>query len=562
MLMNPYPLPASAGQLAITSQRTQLRLWLLAALRIRLGPIQLMLLSTAYIAATQNRAFWSAVWKGMPAAHGPAEWMLLLSLALALCILILLPMLVLGQRRLLKTLLMTLLMIAAVASYFMDTFGVVIDQNMILNSLQTDPREARELLSARMMFHVLLSGVLPCLLIWRVQIQPGAPWLDACKRAGLLLGMLLVLLGLVLSHYKTVSLWAREHREVRLLVNPTLPIAAAYKQMTADFRVKDEVVQPIGTDAMRVPAASGKPRVVVMVVGETVRRSNFQLAGYARETTPQLAALPGVFSFNKVSSCGTATAISVPCMFSRLDRSDFSRNAARGQENVLDVLAKTGVDVLWRDNNSDCKGVCVRVPSEDLRRDTDSALCDDGECHDEILLKGLAERIRTTTTDQLIVLHLLGSHGPSYYKRYPQGFRHFVPDCARDDVQTCSRESIINAYDNTILYTDHVIANAIKILSEHGTEVEPTLLFVSDHGESLGENGLYLHGMPYALAPRDQTEVPLVVWSPALGSACTRARTQTEYSHDNIFDTLLGLFHVQSRVYRPQADMLAGCGVM
>jgi len=250
----------------------------------------------------------------------------------------------------------------------------------------------------------------------------------------------------------------------------------------------------------------------------------------------------------------------VPCMFSRLHRTSFSRSKARKEENVLDVLSRTGVAVSWRDNNSDSKGVAARLSYEDFRRRKVATLCDGQDCRDEILLEGLDDMLASTTGDRIVVLHLLGSHGPSYYKRYPPEFRKFVPDCAQDDVQSCSRETIVNAYDNTMLYTDHVLAKLIGMLERHQDQIEPTMVYMSDHGESLGESGIYLHGLPYAVAPDEQTHVPGVVWSPSHDLKCVQARHMRAYSHDNLFPTLLGLFSIQTSEYHEGDDMLGGCG--
>jgi lipid A ethanolaminephosphotransferase len=246
-------------------------------------------------------------------------------------------------------------------------------------------------------------------------------------------------------------------------------------------------------------------------------------------------------------------------MFSRLDREQYSNKKANAQQNLLDVLQRTGVQVQWRDNNSDSKGVAIRVPYADFRKHEMPGLCTADSCFDDVLLDGLDAMLSDSHGDRILVLHLLGSHGPSYYKRYPPAFRHFTPDCARDDVQSCSRDTIINAYDNTMLYTDHVLAELIALLQQHAAQIAPTLVYLSDHGESLGENGVYLHGMPYAFAPEEQKHIPFVLWSPELNADCLRARRDNAYSQDNLFDTVLGLFDVRTSIYRPAADITHGC---
>jgi lipid A ethanolaminephosphotransferase len=168
--------------------------------------------------------------------------------------------------------------------------------------------------------------------------------------------------------------------------------------------------------------------------------------------------------------------------------------------------------------------------------------------------------------NMLVVMHQLGSHGPSYYKRYPPAFRKFLPACESDDLRQCDAKAIVNAYDNTILYTDFFLGKVIDFLAEAQKSHDTALLYMSDHGESLGEGGLYLHGIPYAIAPQAQTHVPFVLWmSPAFRSdvgvdeACMRARAAQPVSHDDLFHTLLGVFDVRTSVYDPKLDIFAGC---
>lgn len=547
--------PASVVQ---TSGRS--RSWVQRIPRGKLGINSLILLVALYLSLALNSSFWSQVWQGLPAPLGIQEWTIAGALFVALNVLLTLVMLMFSQHRVVRPVLAALIVLAAVCSYFMDSFGVVIDSAMIANLLQTDAREASELLGRRLFLHVAMFGLIPAVLVLRVRLRTGRWYRELLRR--LLLGglALAVLIACVAANYKSLSLWVRAHRDIRLYVNPTYPIYSTIRQVQSAVKPPDARVAAIATDAVREPAVSGRPRVVVLVVGETARAQNFSLLGYPRATNPQLAAIPGVVSFEQVWSCGTATAVSVPCMFSRLGREDFSRSKARREENLLDVLQRTGVSVLWRDNNSDCKGVCARVPTQDLRRHPLDAYCDADGCRDEVLLDGLDELIAASSDDQLIVLHLLGSHGPAYYKRYPPEFRRFVPDCAQDDVQACSRDAIVNAYDNTILYTDHVLARLIELLKRHQAQVDPTLLYVSDHGESLGENGIYLHGLPYALAPDEQKRVPLLLWSPPHAFDCMQAQRSRPSSHDDLFHTVLGLFSVRTRAYRAQADLIRGCG--
>jgi lipid A ethanolaminephosphotransferase len=272
-----------------------------------------------------------------------------------------------------------------------------------------------------------------------------------------------------------------------------------------------------------------------------------------------------VYYFTDVESCGTATAMSVPCMFSDLPRSEFSLGTARYRDTVLDILQRTGIAVSWVDNQSGCKWVCARVPTEEAQA-YDAESCHDGECLDEALLRVLDRKLPQVARDGLITLHAMGSHGPTYYRRVPEGREVFKPICATERIDTCSDEEIVNTYDNTIAYTDYILAGMIDRLAAVQQRVDTVLLYVSDHGESLGEAGLYLHGQPWLMAPKVQKHVPMLLWfsadTPArlnLDTACLRGRLGEKASHDNLSHTLLGLFDVKTQVYRQDLDLLRTC---
>jgi lipid A ethanolaminephosphotransferase len=310
----------------------------------------------------------------------------------------------------------------------------------------------------------------------------------------------------------------------------------------------------------------------VLVVGETARAANWGLGGYARQTTPELAALAAsqpLVNFAEVTSCGTNTEVSLPCMFAPVGRRDYDEGVIRGSQSLLHVLARAGVAVHWRDNQSGCKGVCEGLPQDEVQSLNLPGLCAEGRCLDEGLLAGLGARLdaaKGKTGTQLLVLHMLGNHGPSYFRRYPPAFARFQPACGFDDLQKCSQQEIVNAYDNALLYTDHVLASLATQLQAAAGSVDSAMLYVSDHGESLGENNLYLHGLPYAIAPDMQKRVPMVLWlssgaPQALGldMACLQRRARQPAAHDHLFHTVLGLLDVQTALYEPAWDLAQGC---
>jgi lipid A ethanolaminephosphotransferase len=304
----------------------------------------------------------------------------------------------------------------------------------------------------------------------------------------------------------------------------------------------------------------------VIVVGETARAADWGLnPGVSRNTTPELATRD-VINFPQVSSCGTNTEVSVPCLFSPQGRRNYDEDAIRSSESLLHVLARAGLRVVWNDNQSGCKGVCDGL--ETVRPDPAAlpGLCNGERCLDEALVDRAQGLLQDTKGNLVLVLHQLGNHGPAYFKRYPATFRQFTPACESEDLSACTREEIANAYDNALRYTDHVLASTIDWLERIATEYDTALLYVSDHGESLGENGLFLHGMPYAIAPDEQTQVPMLMWfsqayaqRTGLNLACLRKRSQAPAAHDNVFHTVLGLLDVETTVRDEALDLSANC---
>jgi lipid A ethanolaminephosphotransferase len=275
---------------------------------------------------------------------------------------------------------------------------------------------------------------------------------------------------------------------------------------------------------------------------------------------------------SQVQSCGTNTQVSVPCLFSPLTRQQGGDKTAE-HENLLDVLQRAGLAVLWLDNQSGCKGVCDRVPNASTRELQLPELCQGGECFDEAMLHGLDERIAALDPQRrargvVLVLHPMGSHGPAYFKRTPANRKPFQPECTSNALPDCGAAELVNAYDNTIAYTDHFLDQTLRWANEHAAKgrYDTGLIYVSDHGESLGENGLYLHGVPYAFAPKQQTHVPMVTWlSPGLQqrtgvrSACLRERANQALSHDHLFHSVLGIMDVTTQAYQPDLDLFGPC---
>jgi lipid A ethanolaminephosphotransferase len=352
----------------------------------------------------------------------------------------------------------------------------------------------------------------------------------------------------------------REHKPLRSFTNPTFLLYSIGKYINKNFSVAPRQVKPLGTDA-KIPATDLDRELIILVVGEAARADHFSLNGYQRPTNPRLQR-NDVISFRQMYSSGTSTAFSVPCMFSNIPREQFSERKGAANENLLDVLVHAGVNVLWRENNSDSKGVAVRVPNADYKTPKNNQVCDI-ECRDEGMLVGLQDYIDTHPKgDIVIVLHQMGNHGPAYYKRYPKTFATFTPTCDTNQLEECTNEEIGNTYDNAILYTDYFLDQVIALLKKNTSHFETAMFYMSDHGESLGEYGIYLHGLPYAMAPENQKHVASVLWfgdSFHIDQQAVRRKADTPLSHANFFHTVLGLMEIQTSVYKNKLDILSDC---
>jgi lipid A ethanolaminephosphotransferase len=373
--------------------------------------------------------------------------------------------------------------------------------------------------------------------------------------------------GALLAVFQDFAPLMRNNKEIRYLITPANYLYSLARVLQSDARAVSRSREPVGEDAVLADswAERKKPALLVIVVGETARAANWGLSGYVRQTTPQLAGL-NVINFSQVTSCGTNTEVSVPCLFSVYGRRRYDEDKIRHSESLLNVLARTGMRVVWRDNQSGCKGACAGVEEERLGSAKEPAWCDGDRCLDEILLHGLDSVLADTKGNLVLVLHQLGNHGPAYFKRYPPDFRKFEPVCETADLAKCPREAVVNAYDNALLYTDHMLAQTIAYLKRQEAKYDSAMIYVSDHGESLGENGLFLHGVPYSIAPKEQTEVPMLMWfSPGylssfrIDAGCLRQRATQPASHDHLFHSVLGLLDIKTRVYDRSMDLAGRC---
>jgi len=482
----------------------------------------------------------------------------IISLALFLMMVIMLLLRLITSRYTLKPIIIALLLISAMASYFMNTYHVIIDDTMIQNMAETNVGESLDLLTIKLVIYILLLGIFPSFVIYKVKITYGTFKEEFLMTLKTLLLCIIVITAILFSFNKFYTSFFRENKSLRFHTNPTYVLYSTGKYIYDMLSQRSATLKVIGLDAKQTPDSQRK--LTIVVVGEAARANRFSLNGYERQTNPLLKN-EDIINFSNVSSCGTSTAISVPCMFSILERSNYSDKEAKSTENVIDVLKHSGVNVLWRDNNSDSKGVALRVQYEDFRAPWNNTICDE-ECRDEGMLVGLQEYVDTQKGDVLIVLHQMGNHGPAYYKRYPQTFEKFTPTCKTNQVEQCTTQEIGNAYDNAILYTDYFLTQTIAFLKTNDEQFKTALIYMADHGESLGEKGLYLHGIPYFMAPDEQTHVGALMWfgqksKESIDVVALRAKSSQNYSHDNLFHTILGVMGVETSVYDKTKDILS-----
>lgn len=528
--------------------------------RPHIESVTLSIITAGYLTAVNNATFWHRSEELLPTGALLALVAGIFCLLAALCITV-------SVKYLTKPLFIFLIMISATASWFIDQFGTIIDVEMLQSAIDTTNAEAGHLISFGFIRHVVLFGILPSLLILWVKIEHRTFLQKVKQNSAFIFPALFAAAALFMLNASTFTSLGREHKEWIATLNPVMPIGNAVKLGIRSGKNQNIIVQPLGTDAKVINAGSGnrKPRLTIIIAGETARAESFSLGGYKKNTNPELAR-QDITYFSDTSSCGTITAVSLPCMFSVYTRDDYTHEKGLETENLLDVLKHAGVHVEWWDNNTGHKSVADRVTSIALSASDNPKYCKNGECLDGIFLDKLDTWMSGVTQDTVLVLHQLGSHGPAYYLRYPDEYRRFTPDCQSAEFSKCSREEILNAYDNSIAYTDHIISSVIDRLRDKQDKLDTSLIYMSDHGESVGEFGLYLHGAPYFVAPSQQTHVPYVLWLGKDAKATIRqdclAKEATEpQSHDKLFHTVLGLMQVKTKVYTSALDTLSSCRI-
>lgn len=520
---------------------------------------KLIFLVAVFLIAFGNLAFFSNVTAVYPV--NIKNIFFLISLVIVFCCFIIILLSLVCNKYTIKPILIIILMISSSASYFMDTYNVIIDSVMIDNIIKTDTGESIDLLSTKLLLYLVFLGLLPSVLIYKANITFGPLKKDIISRLKLLFFSIILAASTIMIFGDYYASFFREHKTLRYYSNPSFYIYSSAKYIGSYYKTELAPFKPIGLDAM-IPPTDTHKELVIFVVGEAARFERFALNGYHRDTNPRLKN-EDIISFTNFWACGTSTAVSVPCMFSIYGSSAYSQEKAQSSANVLDILQHAGVNVIWLDNNSDSKGVALRVPYKSYKTSDENSTCDI-ECRDEGMLSNLQAYIDNHPQgDIFIVLHQMGNHGPAYYKRYPKEFEKFTPTCETNQLESCTSEEISNTYDNAILYTDYFLAKTIALLKKNNDQFESSLIYVSDHGESLGESGIYLHGLPNMLAPDVQKHIPVLMWfsdsfnfKDEINYSALQNKTDIRYSHDNIFHTILGLLEIKTNVYDISMDII------
>lgn len=536
--------------------------------RLHLSLFNAVLLFSIIFVLTQNIAFWVEFGRLMT-FDSARSYLFTASVSLVLCSGLVIILSLLLWSRLTYPMLAVLLVLSTLFNYYSYHYQIYMDRDMLTNVIETNTLEVYDLISFKMLSWLIIGAVIPFLMLTRIKIKPAKWWQNGLQRLGLIMGAIIVVGGIALVFYKDYASFFRNHRQIVKLIMPSSYITSYVSYARKNY-AQNMPYTTIGDDAVLDAKKNQKKTLFIMVVGETARKNNFSLNGYEKNTNSLLSQQENLVSFQNVVSCGTATAISVPCMFSQLTRDDFDKITAEHQDNALDIAQKAGYKILWRENDHGCKGVCIRLPTEDVA-DYAVKTGDSGSFYyDESLLENLDQYIdqqKNSDDNLMVVLHMNGSHGPTYYQRYPKQHKKFSPSCETSKIETCDGDTLANTYDNTIAYTDYVLNETIELLKQYSGDYDVAMLYVSDHGESLGESGFYLHGAPYAIAPKEQIEIPLIFWSNSefmaqrnINLSCLNDRANnSQYSHDNIFHTLLGLLQVKTNVYQKDLNIFKEC---
>ena len=440
-------------------------------------------------------------------------------------------------RRVGRVLLALLAVINATAVYFIVTYSVMIDATTIENVFNTRYSEASGFFSWGLWLFIAVFGVLPALFCL---LQPVA--YGKAKRMGMWCGGSLAVVLLVASMNIGQTLFITEHdTELGGLLQPWSYVANTCRVISFSY---DEQQEEIKLADGRI--ADEEKTAVVLVIGESARKANFQLYGYQRDTNPLLKKRKDLRVY-EATSCATYTTAGAKAILEPVNSGDL-------YELLPNYAFRTGVDVVWRTSNWGEPPIHIDeyLTNEQLGEQFPG----ENIYYDAILMKGLRERIALSKKNKvLIVLHTSTSHGPKYADKYPKEFEVYKPVARNVEEGEKNVGMLVNAYDNTIRYTDFLLDSLINVL-QGVTDRRCAMIFISDHGESLGENKVFMHGLPMKLAPKVQYEIPFLVWT-SEGFRNYKEGLPAVLEQHYVFHSVLNLLSIESPAYNPDYDIFA-----
>ena len=431
-------------------------------------------------------------------------------------------------------LLVIFFIINAIAVYFVNTYGVIIDESMIGNVFNTNYDESSSFFSIKLVLYIVLLGIIPSIYLIKVKIIKVT-----IKKFSIISS--LTLLFVLLLVFVNASNWLWIDKNSKTLGGLAMPWS--YAVNTSLFYIHEhkknekEILLPNAT------IKDNEKSVVVLVIGESARSQNFSLYGYNKNTNPLLSKIPNVFHFEATSDA-TYTTAGVKSILEHINSDDL-------YEILPNYLYRNDVEVVWRTTNWGEPPLHIK---NFQNRDYLKPNCKGEGCnYGEVLLTGLKEQILASKKNKiLIVLHTSTSHGPTYSKKYPSQFEKFKPVCHSVELGNCTQTELINAYDNTIVYTDYILSRIIDDLKQL-KEFKSTMLFVSDHGESLGEKNLYMHGIPISIAPKEQYEIPFIVW--LSDNSSKKLKTNNNLTQNHVFHSVLNFLNIESPIYNEDMNI-------
>ena len=412
--------------------------------------------------------------------------------------------------------------------YFMNTFNVLIDKTMMGNVFNTRFSEASSFTSWTILAYILLLGIIPCFWLFRRKICYGS-----IKRFFANIGAALAIILAVLLGNKQNVLWIDYNAPVigsKIMPWSYIANSWRYYQSWKQLNQKETLLP----DA---EFTNEDPDICILIIGESARTENFSLFGYAEKTNPLLE--KDEVTAIRAKASDTYTTEATKAILSHKPSKDL-------YEILPNYLERNGVDVTWRTSNWGNPPIHVRkyYSKGDLKKRFPDA---EEKDYDGILFHGLDEDILAGEGKKVFIgIHTYTSHGPKYFANVPDKYKTFLPECTTVDVATADKTELINAYNNTIVYTDHLIHSVIEMLKAQFPDRRSCVIFISDHGESLGEDGNYMHGVPKKMAPAEQTDIPLIVWT---SDNSLKIKDIEEAEHYNIYHSVMKFLGMESSIY-------------